>query len=116
CVEYVARGVSGTKDRRPALDRLVADARRRKFDVLLCWRLDRLGRNLRHLVGLREERRAGGGGVLLSPLVRNDAGGVLRDAHLDGGGDEALGISTGRPKSRSFAPSTVAGSSWRRTS
>ena len=46
-VEYVDRGVSGTKDRRPALDRLVADARRRRFDVLVCWRLDRLGRNLR---------------------------------------------------------------------
>ena len=38
----------GTKDRRPALDQLVADAKRRKFDVLVCWRLDRLGRNLRH--------------------------------------------------------------------
>jgi len=33
-VEYVDRGVSGSKDRRPALDQLVADARRRKFDVL----------------------------------------------------------------------------------
>ncbi len=41
--EYVDRGVSGTKDRRPALDRLLADARRRRFDVLVCWRLDRLG-------------------------------------------------------------------------
>jgi DNA invertase Pin-like site-specific DNA recombinase len=38
----------------------VADARRRKFDVLLCWRLDRLGRNLRHLVVLLEELRAVG--------------------------------------------------------
>jgi DNA invertase Pin-like site-specific DNA recombinase len=43
-----------------ALDQLVADARRRKFDVLLCWRLDRLGRNLRHLVVLVEELRAVG--------------------------------------------------------
>ena len=59
-VEYVDRGVSGSKDRRPALDQLVADARRRKFDVLLCWRLDRLGRNLRHLVVLLEELRAVG--------------------------------------------------------
>src|SRR5213592_1661014 len=53
--EYVDRGVSGTKDRRPELDRLVADARRRRFDVLVCWRLDRLGRNLKHLVTLLEE-------------------------------------------------------------
>jgi DNA invertase Pin-like site-specific DNA recombinase len=53
--EYSDRGVSGAKDRRPELDRLLADARRRRFDVLVCWRLDRLGRNLRHLVVLLEE-------------------------------------------------------------
>jgi DNA invertase Pin-like site-specific DNA recombinase len=53
--EYVDRGVSGAKDRRPGLDALVSDAKRRKFDVLVCWRLDRLGRNLRHLVTLIEE-------------------------------------------------------------
>ena len=58
--EYVDRGVSGAKDSRPALDRLLADARRRKIDVLLCWRLDRLGRNLRHLVTLLDELRAVG--------------------------------------------------------
>jgi resolvase-like protein len=39
--EYVDRGISGTKDRRPALDQLLADARRRRFDVLVCWRFDR---------------------------------------------------------------------------
>jgi DNA invertase Pin-like site-specific DNA recombinase len=54
-VEYVDRGVSGTKESRPALDALVKDAKRRKFDVLVSWRLDRLGRNLRHLVTLLEE-------------------------------------------------------------
>ena len=53
--EYVDRGISGTKDRRPALDALVQDGRRRRFDVLVCWRLDRLGRNLRHLVTMLEE-------------------------------------------------------------
>ena len=36
--EYVDHGVSGAKERRPALDRVVADARRRRFDVLVCWR------------------------------------------------------------------------------
>jgi DNA invertase Pin-like site-specific DNA recombinase len=56
--EYVDQGVSGAKDRRPALDQLLADAKRRKFDVLVCWRLDRLGRNLRHLVTLFEELQA----------------------------------------------------------
>src|SRR5688572_10511855 len=57
-VEYVDRGVSGAKDRRPALDQLVADAKRRRFDVLVCWRLDRLGRNLKHLITLLEELQA----------------------------------------------------------
>jgi DNA invertase Pin-like site-specific DNA recombinase len=54
-VEYVDRGVSGAKDRRPALDQLLADAKRRRVDVLVCWRLDRLGRNLRHLITLLDE-------------------------------------------------------------
>jgi DNA invertase Pin-like site-specific DNA recombinase len=53
--EYVDHGISGAAAHRPALDALVRDAKRRKFDVLVCWRLDRLGRNLRHLVTLSEE-------------------------------------------------------------
>lgn len=57
-VEYVDRGVSGAKDRRPALDELLRDARRRRFDTLVVWRLDRLGRNLRHLIVLLEELQA----------------------------------------------------------
>jgi DNA invertase Pin-like site-specific DNA recombinase len=58
--EYVDRGVSGAKDSRPALDTMLKDARRRRLDVLLCWRLDRLGRNLRHLVILLDELRSVG--------------------------------------------------------
>ena len=57
---YVDKGVSGAKDKRPALDQLVADARRRRFDVLVVWRLDRLGRNLRHLILLLDELNAVG--------------------------------------------------------
>ena len=56
--EYADVGVSGAKDRRPALDELIRDARRRRFDVLVCWRLDRLGRNLRHLILLLDELQA----------------------------------------------------------
>src|SRR5215471_7540009 len=56
--EYVDRGVSGAKDRRPSLDELLRAARRRQFDVLVCWRLDRLGRNLRHLITLLDELQA----------------------------------------------------------
>ena len=48
--EYVDTGVSGAKDSRPELNRLMADAKRRKFDVVLVWKLDRFGRSLRHLV------------------------------------------------------------------
>lgn len=62
--EYVDEGVSGSKDRRPALDRLLADARRRRFGVLVVWRLDRLGRNLKHLVTLVEELTALGVGFI----------------------------------------------------
>ena len=59
-VEYVDTGVSGAKDRRPALDRLTADVRRHKLSAVVCWRLDRLGRNLRHLVLLLDEWQARG--------------------------------------------------------
>ena len=48
--EYVDSGVSGAKDSRPELNRLMADAKRRKFDAVLVWKLDRFGRSLRHLV------------------------------------------------------------------
>ena len=54
-VEYVDQGVSGAKEHRSALDRLIRDALRRRFDVLVCWRLDRLGRSLKHLVMLLDE-------------------------------------------------------------
>jgi DNA invertase Pin-like site-specific DNA recombinase len=53
--EYVDRGVSGARERRPALDQLLNDARRRRFDVVVVWRLDRLGRSLRHLIVTLEE-------------------------------------------------------------
>lgn len=49
---YVDHGVSGAKDRRPELDRVLAAARRREFDVLVVWRTDRLARSLPHLVNM----------------------------------------------------------------
>src|ERR1700746_707467 len=48
--EYVDNGVSGAKESRPELNRLMADAHRRHFDVVLCWKIDRFGRSLKHLV------------------------------------------------------------------
>jgi len=48
--EYVDEGVSGSKESRPELNRLVTDAHQRKFDIVLVWKIDRFGRSLRHLV------------------------------------------------------------------
>ncbi len=56
--EFIDKGISGAKHRRPALDALIKDAKRRRFDVVVCWRLDRLGRNLRHLILLIDELHA----------------------------------------------------------
>src|SRR4029079_3093962 len=58
--EFVDNGVSGSKDRRPALDLLTAAVRRHHVDAVVCWRLDRLGRNLRHLVLLLDDWQARG--------------------------------------------------------
>ena len=56
--ECLDEGISGAKDRRPALDRLLADARRRIFDVVACVKLDRLARSVHHLTSLAREFQA----------------------------------------------------------
>ncbi|HXX44610.1 MAG TPA: recombinase family protein [Candidatus Acidoferrales bacterium] len=48
--EYVDVGVSGTKDRRPELDLLMADAHRRRFDAVVVWKFDRFARSVSHLL------------------------------------------------------------------
>jgi DNA invertase Pin-like site-specific DNA recombinase len=53
--EYVDHGVGGTKARRPALDRMLGDARRRRFDVLLVWSCDRLARSTKHFLQVLDE-------------------------------------------------------------
>lgn len=55
--KYCDEGVSGAKDSRPALDRMLADAQAGKFSVVLVWKLDRLGRSLVHLMRLMENFR-----------------------------------------------------------
>lgn len=57
-IEYVDEGVSGIQRRRPALDRLLADARKRRFDVVLAWKFDRFARSLKHLIDALEEFRS----------------------------------------------------------
>ena len=48
--EYVDTGISGAKDRRPELDRLMADAHKRRFDIVIVWRFDRFARSVSHLL------------------------------------------------------------------
>jgi DNA invertase Pin-like site-specific DNA recombinase len=58
--EYVdvGVGVSGAKDSRPQLNKLMADAKQRRFDAVLVWKLDRFGRSLKHLVSALGEFEA----------------------------------------------------------
>ncbi len=56
--EYSDVGISGSKDSRPALNRLMADARKRRFDTVLVARFDRFARSTRHLVLALEEFNA----------------------------------------------------------
>jgi DNA invertase Pin-like site-specific DNA recombinase len=58
--EYADNGISGKTESRPSLDEMMKAARRRKFDVVLCWKLDRIGRSLKHLVNFLAELEAVG--------------------------------------------------------
>jgi DNA invertase Pin-like site-specific DNA recombinase len=52
---YTDHGFSGARQRRPALDQMLADARRGKFDVVLCWACDRVARSVKHFLEVLEE-------------------------------------------------------------
>src|SRR6202171_5319456 len=56
--EYVDVGISGTREKRPQLDRLLTDAHRRHFDVVVVWRFDRFARSVSHLLKALENFRA----------------------------------------------------------
>jgi DNA invertase Pin-like site-specific DNA recombinase len=58
--EYVDLGVSGSKESRPELNKMIAAAHARAFDAVTCWKLDRLGRSLKHLVTTIEDLQAYG--------------------------------------------------------
>ena len=86
--EYVDHGISGAKgrDRRPAFDRLMKDATRRRFDVVMAWSVDRLGRSLQDPVAF-----------LLRQEVVEVARRGFQEAPLEACGDrEALGWSSAR--------------------
>ena len=56
--EYVDEGISGTKDSRPELNRLMADASKRRFDVVCVWKFDRFARSVSHLLRALEQFNA----------------------------------------------------------
>src|ERR1700716_4552124 len=58
--EYVDIGISGTKKKRPELDRLMSDAHRRRFDTVVVWKFDRFARSVSHLLRALETFKAQG--------------------------------------------------------
>lgn len=66
---YSDHGVSGTREKRPALDRLVVDARRRRMDVIVVWKADRLFRSLKAMVTTLDEWAALGIGFVSATEV-----------------------------------------------
>ena len=63
--EYIDAGVSGAQRHRPQLDALMADARKKRFDVVLVWKFDRFARSLKHLIDSLEDF-----GVLANDVLR----------------------------------------------
>lgn len=56
--EYIEVGQSGAKESRPELNKVMEDARKRKFDVIVVWRFDRFARSTKHLLLALEEFRS----------------------------------------------------------
>jgi len=56
--EYVDLGISGAKDSRPELNRLMGDAHKRRFDVVAVWKFDRFARSVSHLLRALDTFRA----------------------------------------------------------
>jgi DNA invertase Pin-like site-specific DNA recombinase len=56
--EYIDIGISGAKEKRPELDRLLSDAHHRRFDAVVVWRFDRFARSVSHLLRALETFRA----------------------------------------------------------
>jgi len=58
--DYVDIGISATKETRPQLDRLMADAHRRRFDAVVVWKFDRFARSVSHRLRALESFKAQG--------------------------------------------------------
>jgi hypothetical protein len=68
---YTDHGISGAKFDRPGLDRLLADADSKKLDVVMSWKLDRIGRSTQHLAGI------------INRLLKADVGLVVPSQGID---------------------------------
>ena len=79
--EYIDHGYCGVRARRPELDRMMDDARRHRFDVLLVWSCDRLARSTKHLLQTIDELN-GMGVQFLSQREAIDTEGPLGRAIL----------------------------------
>ena len=55
--EFVDEGISGAKGRsdRPALDRMLKECTKRRFDLVMCWDISRLGRSVQNLIEIMNE-------------------------------------------------------------
>jgi len=53
--EYIDKGYTGANTKRPAFNEMMADAKQRKFDILLVWKLDRLSRSLKDLINTLDD-------------------------------------------------------------
>jgi DNA invertase Pin-like site-specific DNA recombinase len=56
--EYIDEGISGAKESRPQLNKLLGDAHLRRFDAVVCWRFDRFARSVSHLLRTLETFKA----------------------------------------------------------
>ena len=70
--EFVDEGISGAAESRPALDLMLDEAMRGKLDLVVVWKLDRLGRSLQHLLQLLDDLQGHGVGFV-----------AVRDAGID---------------------------------
>lgn len=80
--EFVDEGVSGRKDRRPGLDAMMGEVRRRRVDVVLVWRFDRFARSVRHLVNALDEFRQIGVAFVSHQEAIDTSGGGLNQVLL----------------------------------
>ena len=55
--EYIDEGFTGSNDKRPAFERLLGDMRQDKFDMVIVWKIDRVGRSLQNLLNFLQELR-----------------------------------------------------------